>query len=78
MAVNLFAITNRGLEPICAEEMKRIPALSITGTSYRRVSAILRGNVSAVLSLKTVDDVFIDVGTLGRDRTAPHCAAEYH
>jgi tRNA (guanine6-N2)-methyltransferase len=70
MAVNLFAITNRGLEPLCAEEMKRVLALSITGTSYRRVSAILRGNVSAVLSLKTVDDVFIDVGTW--EEIGPH------
>jgi tRNA (guanine6-N2)-methyltransferase len=70
MAVNVFAITNRGLEPICAEEMKRVPALSVTGTSYRRVSAILRGNISAVLSLKTVDDVFIEVG--GWEEIGPH------
>jgi tRNA (guanine6-N2)-methyltransferase len=63
MAVDLFVVTNRGLEPICAAEMRQIPALSVKTISYRRVSAVLRGNLSSVLRLRTVDDVFIDLGT---------------
>jgi tRNA (guanine6-N2)-methyltransferase len=63
MAVDLFAVTNRGLEPVCAAEMKQIPALSVKEISYRRITAVLRGNLSPVVRLRTVDDVFIDLGT---------------
>jgi tRNA (guanine6-N2)-methyltransferase len=63
MVVDLFVVTNRGLEPVCAAEMRRIPALSVKAISYRRVTAVLRGNLSSVLRLRTVDDVFIDLGT---------------
>jgi hypothetical protein len=70
MAVDLFVVTNRGLEPICAAEMRQIPALSVKTISYRRVSAVLRGNLSSVLRLRTVDDVFIDLANL--DGIGPH------
>jgi tRNA (guanine6-N2)-methyltransferase len=63
MVVDLFAVTNRGLEPLCAAEMKQISALRVKEISYRRVSAVLRGSLSSVLRLRTVDDVFIDLQT---------------
>jgi tRNA (guanine6-N2)-methyltransferase len=63
MVVDLFAVTNRGLEAVCAAEMKKISALQVKAVSYRRVTAVLRGSLSAVLRLRSADDVFIDLGT---------------
>jgi tRNA (guanine6-N2)-methyltransferase len=62
MTVDLFAVVNRGLESICAAEMKSLPELAVKEISYRRVSAVLRGSLPSALRLRTVDDVFIDLG----------------
>ncbi len=61
--IALFAITNRGLEAVCAEEMRRIPGLEVTQVSYRRVSAACSGELTGLLALRTVDDVFLDLAT---------------
>lgn len=58
----LFAITNRGLENISAEEMGQIPGLQIAQVSYRRISVDYDGDLPALLGLRTVDDVFLDLG----------------
>jgi tRNA (guanine6-N2)-methyltransferase len=59
---NIFALTTRGLENVSAEEMTDIPELTLTETAYRRVSAECAGSVAPLLNLRTVDDVFIEVG----------------
>lgn len=61
--VRIFAITHRGLEQISAAEMSRVPGLQVTETAYRRVCAVHRGELGALLGLRTVDDVFLDLGT---------------
>jgi tRNA (guanine6-N2)-methyltransferase len=58
----IFAVTSRGLEQLCAEEMARLPGLEIRQVAYRRVEARLEGDLGALLGLKTVDDVFLDLG----------------
>ncbi len=59
----IFALTTRGLEGISADEMAAMPDITITQTAYRRVMATCEGSLAALLGLRTVDDVFIDVGT---------------
>ncbi|HSV86753.1 MAG TPA: methyltransferase domain-containing protein [Levilinea sp.] len=73
MGIDLFAVANRGLEPICAAEMSEISGLQVKEIAYRRVSAVLRGDLSDVLCLRTVDDIFVDIATwreVGSQRTA--------
>jgi 23S rRNA G2445 N2-methylase RlmL len=57
--LEIFAITNRGIEAVCAEEMARIPGLQVTQTAYRRVHAAFTGELNDLLTLRTVDDLFI-------------------
>lgn len=59
----IFAVTSRGLEQLCAEEMARLPGLEIREVAYRRVAAWIEGDLGALLGLKTVDDVFLDLET---------------
>jgi 23S rRNA G2445 N2-methylase RlmL len=60
---NIFALTVRGLESICADEMAALPGVSVTETAYRRVKAICTGTLDPLLSLRTVDDVYLDAAT---------------
>jgi 23S rRNA G2445 N2-methylase RlmL len=57
--IEIFAVTNRGLEEICATEMARIPGLRVDKIAYRRVHARFGGDARALLDLRTVDDLFI-------------------
>ena len=57
-----FALTTRGLEHVCAAEMRRLPGVSIEEVSYRRITAIKDGPLDALLTLRTVDDIFLDLG----------------
>ena len=57
--VPIFAVTTRGLESLCAAEMARLPGLRVLGSTYRRVSAEYSGSLSRLLTLRTVDDVFL-------------------
>jgi 23S rRNA G2445 N2-methylase RlmL len=59
--LELFAVTNRGLESIGADEMMRTRGLHITQIGYRRVHAIFAGNIGDLLALRTVDDLFIQL-----------------
>lgn len=68
----VFALATCGLEAVCAREMARVPGMAITQTSYRRIAAICAGSLSPLLSLRTVDDVFLDVASwseIGRARS---------
>lgn len=58
----IFALTTRGLENISADEMAALPGVTLTQTAYRRIMAVCEGSLAALTGLRTVDDVFIDVG----------------
>lgn len=58
---SLFALTTRGLENVSAEEMAHIPGLDVTTIGYRRISASYSGEMTSLLKLRTVDDVFVEV-----------------
>jgi 23S rRNA G2445 N2-methylase RlmL len=57
--LDIFAITNRGIEAISAEEMLRLRGIHNLHTAYRRVHATYTGNLAELLRLRTVDDLFI-------------------
>lgn len=55
----LFAITNRGLETTSAEEMAQIRGLQVKTIGYRHILATYTGKAANLLSLRTIDDLFI-------------------
>jgi 23S rRNA G2445 N2-methylase RlmL len=55
----VFAITTRGLEAISANELAVLPGVTVEQIAYRRVFASCQGPLSSLLSLRTVDDVFL-------------------
>lgn len=57
--MKIFALTTRGLESITQDEMTTVPDLHITNTEYRRIHATYKGDLSRLLALKTMDDIFI-------------------
>jgi 23S rRNA G2445 N2-methylase RlmL len=70
--LELFAVTNRGLEPICAEEMARLRGMQIRQVAYRRVHATYTGHLAELLTLRTIDDLFIQLAEwqgIGTHRT---------
>jgi 23S rRNA G2445 N2-methylase RlmL len=78
--ISIFAVANRGLEPICAEEIGRLPGLQVKEISYRRITAVYTGDLSRLAGLKTVDDVFIDLaawGDIGPQRSSLGTLKEY-
>jgi tRNA (guanine6-N2)-methyltransferase len=67
-----FALTTSGLEAISAQEIARLPQVSIHAISYRRISATSEGDLASLCSLRTVDDVFLEIATwmeIGRPRS---------
>jgi tRNA (guanine6-N2)-methyltransferase len=71
--VPFFALTAPGLEELSAREVALLPEVSITTTSYRRISAMCSGALESLLSLRTVDDVFLEIATwtdIGRPRSS--------
>ncbi len=70
-ATGVFALATRGLEPVAAEEIGRIPGAVVLETAYRRVSARC-ADAGALLALRCVDDVFLEVASwsgIGRPRS---------
>jgi tRNA (guanine6-N2)-methyltransferase len=70
--VPFFVLTAPGLEELSAREVAMQPEVSITATSYRRISATCSGALASLLSLRTVDDVFLEIATwtdIGRPRS---------
>jgi tRNA (guanine6-N2)-methyltransferase len=57
----IFAITTRGLEPISANELAALHGVTIDQIAYRRIFASCQGSLAPLLSLRTVDDVFLYV-----------------
>jgi tRNA (guanine6-N2)-methyltransferase len=59
----IFVITTRGLESISANEIAALPGVTINQIAYRRVFASCQGPLVPLLSLRTVDDVFLYVAS---------------
>ena len=80
MGVNrIFAVTTRGLESISANELSALPGVKVDEIAYRRVLASCQGSLAPLLSLRTVDDVFLHMGTwtgINRARSALHILRE--
>lgn len=57
--MDIFALTTRGLESICAAELNTLPGLQAHHTAYRRVEALYEGDLAALCDLRTADDVFL-------------------
>ncbi len=64
MVVNrIFAVTTRGLEAISASELSALPDVIVEQIAYRRIFASCPGSLEPLLSLRTVDDVFLHLAT---------------
>ena len=59
----IFAVTTRGLESVSADELASLPGVTVEQVAYRRIFASSQGSLAPFLSLRTVDDVFLHVGT---------------
>jgi 23S rRNA G2445 N2-methylase RlmL len=60
--LEIFAVTNRGIEQLCAQEMAQLRDIRIQQTAYRRVHATYSGPPHRLFALRTVDDLFIQLG----------------
>jgi tRNA (guanine6-N2)-methyltransferase len=81
-ALPFFALTTVGLEATVAKELALVPQITIQTISYRRLSGTCEGDLASLCSLRTVDDVFLELATwkeIGRPRSSlerlRHCAA---
>ncbi|MGC9348388.1 MAG: hypothetical protein ACP5JG_09650 [Anaerolineae bacterium] len=61
--IEIFAVTTRGLESVSADEIAALDQVHVRDVSYRRVTAQCTGPLPPLLQLRTVDDVFLNVGT---------------
>jgi 23S rRNA G2445 N2-methylase RlmL len=71
MSVKLFFLTTRGLEAVSSHEIAALSAVTIGRIGYRRITASCAGSLAPLLDLRTVDDVFLDLGAwrnVGRPR----------
>lgn len=67
-----FALTTAGLETISAQEITRLPGISVDTISYRCISGTCTSSLAALCGLRTVDDVFLEVANwtdIGRPRS---------
>ena len=55
----IFALVTRGLEGVASREMESLLGLHVQAAAYRRLACTYSGDLSALLGLRTVDDVFI-------------------
>lgn len=68
----IFVLTTRGLEAISADELATLPGVTIEQIAYRRIFAACQGSLGPLLSLRTVDDVFLHVATWPEMERARH------
>lgn len=61
--IQIFALTTRGLEAISAAEMSLLPGMEIQQIAYRRVAAAYQGDLTPLLNLRTLDDLFLSLAT---------------
>ena len=60
---NVFALTTRGLETVSAAELAALPGVTLHQTAYRRIRANCTDSLDSLLTLRTVDDVYLDLAT---------------
>jgi tRNA (guanine6-N2)-methyltransferase len=60
LMIKIFALTTRGLEAVCASEMTSLPGTTVTETAYRRVATVYEGSPTSLLTLRTIDDLYLD------------------
>src|SRR5215469_8553271 len=68
-----FALTTAGLEALSSKEIAMLPHVSVKTVSYRRISGVCSGSLVSLLTLRTVDDVFLEIATwtgIGRLRSS--------
>jgi 23S rRNA G2445 N2-methylase RlmL len=68
-----FVLTASGLEATAAKEIAMLPHVSINAITYRRVSGTYSGSIASLCSLRSVDDVFLEIATwtgIGRPRSS--------
>jgi tRNA (guanine6-N2)-methyltransferase len=73
MSTNFFSLTTPGLEQVSMREIAAIPGVRLKQVSYRRIAASCAGPLAPLLSLRTVDDIFLDLGAwsgIARHRSA--------
>jgi 23S rRNA G2445 N2-methylase RlmL len=58
----LFALTTAGLESVSAGEIASFTHASIRDIGYRRIAFTWSGAIAALPELRTVDDLFVDLG----------------
>lgn len=71
--VPFFAITTHGLEDVSAAEIGSLDHVRPTASGYRRVEGTLEGSPQVLLSLRTVEDVYLYLGIwsgIARQRSA--------
>lgn len=61
--IPFFAITTRGLEDVSAAEIGSLDNIRPTVSGYRRIQGRCEGSLKALLSVRTVDDVYLHLGT---------------
>lgn len=71
-AYSIFALTTRGLEEVSARELGELAQVRVEQVAYRRIMAHCNGSLVPLFMLRTVDDVFLDLGHwlgIGRPRS---------
>jgi tRNA (guanine6-N2)-methyltransferase len=63
--VPFFAISTRGLEDVSAAEVGSLDRVSLTASGYRRIDGKCGGSLAPLLSLRTLDDVYLYMETWG-------------
>ncbi|MBZ0294624.1 MAG: methyltransferase domain-containing protein [Anaerolineae bacterium] len=61
MSTPFFALTTRGLEPVVAAELAAMDGVSLHEQAYRRVHAVMDGDLRLLAVIRTADDVFLEV-----------------
>jgi 23S rRNA G2445 N2-methylase RlmL len=56
--ISIFALTTRGLEEICAQELASTPGVRISEIAYRKILAEFSGEFKHLHSIRTADDIF--------------------
>lgn len=67
----MFALTTRGLETLSRDEIARLAGAQVIEVGYRRIAFDFHGDLTPLTRLRTVDDVFLDLGVwrgIGRPR----------
>ena len=58
-----FALTARGLEPLVQTELAQIEGVRVRARAYRRVHATMDGPLDRLTTVRSADDLFLDVAT---------------